>query len=114
FGLLAAAFAVGFIAGPAIGGVLAEVDPRAPAFAATGRRDARWSSHVAARVADDSCPCRWRCSRPAQPILEPAQPVAASTPARSADSDVPCWAGVLRATDQFPTVRERSLRIRPD
>jgi len=36
FGLLGAAFAVGFIAGPAIGGVLAEVDPRAPAFAATG------------------------------------------------------------------------------
>ncbi len=36
FGMLGAAFGVGFILGPAIGGVLGAYDPRAPFFAAAG------------------------------------------------------------------------------
>jgi len=36
FGMVGAAFGVGFIVGPVIGGLLAEVDPRAPFFAAAG------------------------------------------------------------------------------
>ncbi len=36
FGILGAAFGVGFVLGPAIGGLLGEIDPRAPFFAAAG------------------------------------------------------------------------------
>ncbi len=36
FGLIGAAFGIGFIFGPAIGGVLGDLDPRAPFFAAAG------------------------------------------------------------------------------
>lgn len=36
FGLVGAAFGVGFIVGPAIGGLLGEIGPRAPFFAAAG------------------------------------------------------------------------------
>jgi DHA1 family tetracycline resistance protein-like MFS transporter len=36
FGMLGAAFGVGFIAGPALGGVLGEIDPRLPFWVAAG------------------------------------------------------------------------------
>jgi DHA1 family tetracycline resistance protein-like MFS transporter len=36
FGLVGAAFGVGFIVGPAVGGLLGQIDPRAPFFAAAG------------------------------------------------------------------------------
>lgn len=36
FGMLSAAFGLGFVLGPALGGVLGEIDPRLPSWVAAG------------------------------------------------------------------------------
>jgi len=73
FGLVGAAFGIGFIAGPAIGGLLGELGPRAPFFAAGGLAAVNfvygWFAFPETLPAARRRPFEWRRANPVGALL---------------------------------------------